>query len=121
MLKFYVDGGNKFSMALNSLSGCQARAARAMLMWSVRQLAAASGVSESSIRRIEAGFGIPENVTTDLLMRLREYFESRGFHFIFEDEHGPGVQWSRNGRRRKERRTRRNRADGEPDPAGGPF
>lgn len=75
-----------------------------MLNWSVHQLARASGVSVSSIRRIEAGFGTPENVTIDLLVRLREYFESRGFHFIFEDERGPGVQWKRAERRRVERR-----------------
>lgn len=88
-------------MGINSLSGCQARAARAMLMWSVRQLAQASGVSASSIRRIEAGFGTPENVSIELLVRLREYFESRGFHFIFEHERGPGVQWRRRGERRR--------------------
>lgn len=87
-------------MGINSLSGCQARAARAMLMWSVRQLAQASGVSDSSIRRIEAGFGTPENVSIELLIRLRTYYEGRGFHFIFEHEHGPGVQWKRNERRR---------------------
>jgi transcriptional regulator with XRE-family HTH domain len=40
-----------------------------MLMWSVRQLAQQSGISDSSIRRIEAAFGVPENVTLDLLMR----------------------------------------------------
>jgi transcriptional regulator with XRE-family HTH domain len=68
-----------------------------MLMWSVRQLAQQSGISESSIRRIEAEFGVPETVTLDLLMRLREFYEGKGFTFTFEPD--PGVSW-----RRKERR-----------------
>jgi transcriptional regulator with XRE-family HTH domain len=76
------------------------RAARAMLMWSVRQLAQQSGISESSIRRIEAEFGVPENVTLDLLMRLREFYEGKGFRFTFDDEDGPGVTWRRKERRR---------------------
>lgn len=81
------------------ISGCQARAARAMLMWSVRTLAANSGISESSIRRIESEFGVPENVSLDLLVRLREFYEERGFQFHFDDDH-PGVIW----RRREEKR-----------------
>lgn len=80
-------------MREKSLSGCQARAARAMLMWSVQRLARASNISDSSIRRIESAFGVPEHVTLDLLMRLRIYFESRGFTFVFDNELGPGVHW----------------------------
>lgn len=92
------NSGRNQRMPTNRLHGCQARAARAMLMWSVRQLASQSGISESSIRRIESGFGIPENVTLDLLTRLREFYEGKGFTFTFEPD--PGVTW-----RRKERRT----------------
>lgn len=62
-------------------------------MWSVQRLARASNISESSIRRIESGFGVSDNVTLDLLMRLRIYFESRGFTFVFDNELGPGVHW----------------------------
>ena len=75
-----------------------------MLSWSVRQLAQASHISESSIRRIESGFGEPENVTLDLLVRLREFYEGKGFTFVFDDSKGPGVHWQR-----KERRTGRDR------------
>jgi transcriptional regulator with XRE-family HTH domain len=71
-----------------------------MLMWSVRQLATASGISDSSIRRIESEFGVPENVSLDLLERLREFYEGKGFHFVFEDPHGPGIHWLRKERRR---------------------
>lgn len=87
-------------MATGVLSGCQARAARAMLMWSVRQLAQASGISDSSIRRIESGFGVPENVTIGLVMRLREFYESKGFVFTSTDD-WPTVQWRKKERRRR--------------------
>jgi transcriptional regulator with XRE-family HTH domain len=83
-----------------TLQGCQVRMARAALHWTVHQLAHASGVSDSSIRRIESSFGPAESVSLDLLLRLQSYFESRGFHFIFEDERGPGVLWKRAERRR---------------------
>ena len=87
------------------LHGCQARAARAMLAWSVRQLAEHSSISESSIRRIEAAFGVPENpVTLDLLVRLQTYFEGRGFKFEWRADDGPGVFWRRTERRRGNRR-----------------
>lgn len=83
------------------LTACQARAARAMLMWSVRQLAAKSKISDSSIRRIEAGFGAPENVTLDMLEKLREFFQSRGIVFTWKPEDGPGVAWKRPGPHRR--------------------
>jgi transcriptional regulator with XRE-family HTH domain len=72
-------------------------------MWSVRQVAKASGISDSSIRRIESEFGVPEAVTLDLLMRLREFYEGKGFTFTFEPE-APGVTWHRKERRKGERR-----------------
>lgn len=95
-----VKSGRRVSMPINSLSGSQARAARAMLMWSVRQLAEHSGISDSSIRRIEASFGVPENVTLDLLVRLREFYEGRGFMFVWDENNGAGVFWKRAERRR---------------------
>jgi transcriptional regulator with XRE-family HTH domain len=80
---------------IQALTACQARAARAMLTWSVRQLASKAKISDSSIRRIEIGFGVPENVSLDLRVRLQEYFEGRGFHFTWSDHVGPGVSWNR--------------------------
>lgn len=64
-----------------------------MLMWSIRELSRESEISESSIRRIESGFGVPENVSLDLLVKLREFFEGRGFLFAWNDNKGPGVYW----------------------------
>lgn len=96
---------------MDRLTGSQARAARAMLAWSVRQLAQKCDISDSSIRRIEASFDVPEKVSLETLLRLKEFYEGRGFRF-FRDDAGPGVQW-----RRKERRTSRDRrgsGDGGP-------
>jgi hypothetical protein len=74
------------------LTACQVRAARAMMMQSVRQLAEESSISESSIRRIESVYGVPENVTADLLLKLHAHFERCGFKFTW-DEGAPGVAW----------------------------
>jgi transcriptional regulator with XRE-family HTH domain len=83
------------------LTASQARAARAMLGWSVRELASRCKISESSIRRIEVGFDAPENVTLDMLERLKEFFESRGIKFTFVPENGPGVARKRPGHPRR--------------------
>jgi hypothetical protein len=82
-------------MKTDRLTACQARAARAMLKWPIEHLAKKAKISVSSIRRIEASFGVPDNVTLDMLAYLQEYFESRGFIFSWADEAGPGVHWPR--------------------------
>jgi DNA-binding transcriptional regulator YiaG len=85
------------------LTACQVRAARAMIRMSVCTLAKETQISESSIRRIESTLGVPESVSLDLLMQLQQWFESRGFVFVF-DKHGPGVCWPDYMRARKARR-----------------
>lgn len=87
-------------MPANRLNGSQARGARAMLDWSVRELAERSGVSESSIRRIESTVDAPENVSLDILVKLQEFYEGRGFLFVWDDHNGTGVFWKRKTRRR---------------------
>jgi transcriptional regulator with XRE-family HTH domain len=93
----------ELGMPPHRLTGSQARAARAMLTWSVRQLAHHSGISDSSIRRIESVFGVPDNVTLDLLEKLQTYFEGRGFRFMWHDEFGSGLYWRRAERRHSRR------------------
>jgi transcriptional regulator with XRE-family HTH domain len=80
-----------------------------MLTWSVRQLAQNSGISDSSVRRIESVFGVPDTVTLDLLEKLQAYFETKGFKFRWDENDGPGVYWRRPGRAE-----RRNRRAGDP-------
>lgn len=87
-------------MPINVLSGCQARAGRAMLGWSVNALADKSGVSASTIRRIEATYGTPEKISLDRLIKLQGFFEKRGFSFAFDDPRGHGIFWRRKERRR---------------------
>lgn len=42
------------------ISGAQIRAARGILKWSVRELAEVSGISVSTIKRVEASDDIPD-------------------------------------------------------------
>lgn len=79
------------------ITSCQIRGARAMLRWSVAELATISGVSARTITRIEAGFGRPQNAHVETLYRLIDCFEAQGIVFIWEDgsPEGPGVRWGR--------------------------
>lgn len=97
---------------IEALTACQARGARAMLNWSVRQLAARARISDSSIRRIEIGFGVPENVTLDLRVKLQEYFEGKGFKFKWDPDLGPGVFWNRQATRAERRLMSRRNSEG---------
>ncbi|WP_156436089.1 helix-turn-helix domain-containing protein [Bradyrhizobium pachyrhizi] len=90
---------SKLTMAANRLTGTHARAARGILAWSVRHLAEQSGISESSIKRIEATPGNPE-VSLDLLDKLQRFYEGRGFKFVHNEADGYGVYWRSSERRR---------------------
>lgn len=65
------------------------RAARAVLKWGARDLAAASGVSLSTVTRFENG--------SDVLMtsvdRLRVILEQEGIEFLAGSP--PGIRWVR--------------------------
>lgn len=74
------------------LTASQLRMARAALRWDRLRLAAESGVSERTIRRIESAYGAP-NVWTDTLDKLQAAFEAEGIVFLPETgEEGPGVR-----------------------------
>lgn len=57
-----------------------------MLRFSIQRLAEASGIGDSSIRRIERAIGVPANVTVDMLYKLQTYLETQGFRFSWPDE-----------------------------------
>lgn len=84
-------GGYTVALPKNTkvMSARQSKACRAVLGMSVAALAKASGVSESSIRRIEEG----RPIKVDLVFRLQFYFEGRGFTFLWEPD-GCGVKWT---------------------------
>ena len=69
----------------------QIRAARALLRISVVQLATLSEVGEATIKRIEAGNGLPSaNIKT--LNLITKAFENAGIEFIGTPDDRPGVR-----------------------------
>ncbi len=73
-------------------TGCQVRAARAILNWSVGDLAEKSGVSVSTIRRAEAVDGLSPTLRRDKLAALRDTLESHGIELTAEAGRKPGVR-----------------------------
>ncbi|HEX2727678.1 MAG TPA: PAS domain-containing protein [Beijerinckiaceae bacterium] len=74
------------------ISGCQVRAARAIVGWSVRDLAEASGVSGSTIRRVEEDGGLPETRDTRKLDIIRRTLEEAGVVFLPAPDGKGGVR-----------------------------
>lgn len=72
------------------LSGAQIRMARGALRWSVQELAEASGVSASTIKRMELVDGAPASTVANL-RAIRSACEARGVAFLFEGAEGRGV------------------------------
>jgi transcriptional regulator with XRE-family HTH domain len=70
------------------LTGVQVRAARAMLRWEIKDLAAAAGVSEEAVARFEALDG-PSPVDLDLAAVARA-LEEGGIELL--DGGAPGVR-----------------------------
>lgn len=72
------------------LEPCQVRMARAGLKISVRELAAISGVADSTILRFESGRGA---ILTTNMSRIQQALEQAGVVFIAADASGgPGVR-----------------------------
>ena len=76
---------------MSMLTSTQIRMARHALRWSVSELAAITGVSISTIKRIEASDGEP-NSTKANLATLKKALEAAGIEFIGTPEDGPGVR-----------------------------
>ena len=74
------------------ISSSQIRAAKALLRWSGDDLANYSGLSLSTIRRVEAGEGIPEGQNIKTLMAIKTALESAGVEFIGSPDDRPGVR-----------------------------
>ena len=73
------------------LVAAQIRAARALLRWSAQKLADESGVSWTTIRRMESVEGVP-SATARSLKAIQDTLEGAGVIFISEDDEGPGVR-----------------------------
>jgi PAS domain S-box-containing protein len=73
------------------ITGAQIRAARGILNWSIRDLAEASEISPSSIRRLEESDG-PSDGSNDILLPLKAALETAGVEFLFPFAGKPGVR-----------------------------
>jgi hypothetical protein len=83
--------GAQMGKAALILSSELIRAARALLRWEQRDLAAASSVSLPTVKRLEAkpGIMVAHMSTT---VALRRALEAAGIEFIDENGGGPGVR-----------------------------
>ena len=75
------------------ISSKQIRAATAMLKWSGEDLAKKSGVSLSTIRRIESSEGVPEGQNMKTVVAIKTALEKAGIEFLGSPEEGAGVRW----------------------------
>ena len=73
------------------LTGAQIRSARHALRWSVQHLADRSGVSISTLKRIEAEDGAPSS-TAPNLEAIRTALEAAGIEFIGAPDAAPGIR-----------------------------
>ena len=73
------------------ITGAQVRAAKALLRWSGSDLSAKSGVSLSTIRRIEAIDGLPDSASVKMLHAVQSALEEGGVVFTGSPDHQPGV------------------------------
>lgn len=74
------------------ISSNQIRAAKAILRWSGERLAKESGVSLSTIRRVEAAEGVPEMQNLKTIIAIKKTLEAAGVEFIGSPDDRPGVR-----------------------------
>jgi transcriptional regulator with XRE-family HTH domain len=74
------------------ISSSQVRAAKALLRWSGEELAIRSGISLSTIRRVEGSDGIPEAQNIKTIMAIKKALEDAGVEFIGLPDDRPGVR-----------------------------
>jgi PAS domain S-box-containing protein len=90
----HVEKTTSLVLGDNRITGAQIRAARGILNWSIRDIAEATTISGSSIRRLEETNG-PSNDPEDILHilpSLRTAFEAAGVEFLFLFAGKPGVR-----------------------------
>lgn len=76
---------------MSTLTSEQMRSARHALRWTVAELARKSGVSTSTIKRIEAETGVPNSYQPNVAA-IRAALEAAGIEFIGSPEDGPGIR-----------------------------
>ena len=81
-------------MSILKVSIRQVKAARSLLGWSQQDLAAASGISEPTIKRLEAQDG-EIGGRADTAMAIKSALEGAGVQFIAENGGGAGVRMAK--------------------------
>jgi hypothetical protein len=79
-------------MKFSSLSSAQIRAARALLKWTVADLARHSSLGLNTIKRAEVAES-GTSLTTANDLAIRRALEAAGVEFIDENGGGPGVRF----------------------------
>lgn len=74
------------------LTGLQIRAARVLLKWTIKDLAAASGVSTPTIQRLEQDEGVASG-RMQTIAEIINAFGKAGIEFIGTPENGAGVRF----------------------------
>ena len=82
---------NKSSSIHASVTSAQLRAGRALIRWSAEDLARASAVGLTTIRRAELTEG-ETSMTAANSLAVRRALETAGVEFIDENGGGPGVR-----------------------------
>lgn len=81
-------------MSILKISIRQVKAARALLAWSQSDLARASGISEPTIKRLEASDGSLGG-RADTAEKIKAALEAAGVIFLAAGSQGPGVRLKR--------------------------
>ncbi|WP_342588496.1 transcriptional regulator [Pleomorphomonas carboxyditropha] len=90
-LSLNVDRVNIGSGDMNTITGAQLRAGRALIRWSANDLAKAANVGVATIRRAEATDGAVTMVPNNLVA-IRAALEAAGVIFVDANGEGPGVR-----------------------------
>jgi transcriptional regulator with XRE-family HTH domain len=78
-------------------TGAQMRAARALVRWTVEDLAREANVGVMTVRRAEANDG-PVKMLPNNLAAIRAALEAAGVIFVEENGEGPGVRLRKSGK-----------------------
>lgn len=87
------------NMAVKPLTSAQLRAGRALVRWSAEDLARASAVSVTTIRRAEL-MEEQTSMTAPNDQAVRRSLEAAGVEFIEENGGGPGVRLKKRSKQR---------------------
>lgn len=92
---FQATGRPWISLRSIMITGAQLRMARGYLKWSVKQLAEAAEVADSTIKRMEATDGVPPASGVNL-EKVQCAIEAQGISFLSENDSatGPGVSFN---------------------------